>query len=397
MRNASILQRIVAGVAGGIVTSALLVIIVGAAVLVPARKDRLVPEDASGHLRRIAIHYVPAMDKRALPVWTQLFEKLPADVEVEVAVEHAGDFDRFVERMHDAHIGAIERFHAVVVDHPLTTWSRDRMASLAGPNGGGVLSPPRVTAATGARAGDWEAPFALARDVYHGKPSIAELVFEGGDLAASHSFVFADANLIGRNLGRGDSTREHLEGALRRQFGQEVVWLGDTPGDVPEHHIMMYMVPLDDHRVLVGDVRAGQKLMPAGAVPVDDDIDGHARRFDHVAELLAQRGFEVHRIPVVILPGAGSYVTYTNALFDRCSASLRGAARSGEAGPCDREPGGTPVVYLPTYRVPELDDAAARTYEGLGFRVVPIDVSSIYQLNGSLGCLVNVMARDAAR
>jgi non-ribosomal peptide synthetase component E (peptide arylation enzyme) len=97
---------------------------------------------------------------------------------------------------------------------------------------------------------------------------------------------------------------------------------------------------------------------------------------DRVAALLAARGFAVTRVPVVVLPGAGSYVTYTNALFDRDSTA--------------------PVVYLPTYRVPELDAVAARVYASLGYRVVPIDVSTIYPLNGSLGCLVNVMARDRA-
>jgi N-dimethylarginine dimethylaminohydrolase len=380
MRNASPLLRMLVGIAAGVVTSVVLVIIVGATVLAPGRNtDRLVPEDASGHLHRIAIHYVPSMDRRALPVWNQLFKTLPADVTVEVAVEHAADFERFVEKMRKAGVGSIERFHAVVVDHPLTTWSRDRMASLASSNGGGVLSPPRTTTATGARAGDWEAPFAIARDVYRAKPRVAEVVFEGGDLAASRRYVFADANLIGRNLGRGDATRAHLEAALRRTFDQEIVWLGEGPGDVPEHHIMMYMVPLDDHDVLVGDVRMGQKLVSADDnVELDADVDGHARRFDHVAELLAARGFRVHRIPVVVLPGAGSYVTYTNALFDR-------------------DAGGKPVVYLPTYELPALDAAATKIYADLGYRVVPIDVSTIYTLNGSLGCLVNVMARDSAR
>jgi hypothetical protein len=92
-----------------------------------------------------------------------------------------------------------------------------------------------------------------------------------------------------------------------------------------------------------------------------------------VAAQLSARGFAVTRIPVVVLPGAGSYVTYTNALFDRDAAG--------------------PIVYLPTYRVPALDRAATERYTALGFRVVPIDVSTVYTLNGSLGCLVNVMAR----
>src|SRR5262249_32837209 len=100
----------------------------------------------------------------------------------------------------------------------------------------------------------------------------------------------------------------------------------------------------------------------------------HAARFDRAAELLVAQGFTVTRIPVVVLPGAGSYVTYTNALFDRDD---RG-----------------PVVYLPTYRVPALDDAAAGLYGSLGYRVIPIDVSTVYRMNGSLGCLVNVMERE---
>ena len=372
MHTASPILRAAQGVIAGVIASFVLVVVIAAMHHDAAPRPRLVPEDASGKLRRIAIHYVPAMDAHALPVWCAVFRVLPAEVAVAVAVEHAQDFDRFETRVHAAGVDHLERFQPVVVGRPLTTWSRDRMASLDGPSGGGVLAPPRVETGSGPRAGDWDAPFALAREVYHRKPQLAGLVFEGGDLAASRHHVFADANLIGRNLGRGDATRAHLEGALRDTFAQDLVWLGDAPGEVPEHHIMMYMVPLDDHAVLVGDVRLGRTLAPA--VEADPDVDLHARRFDRVAELLAARGFAVTRVPVVVLPGAGSYVTYTNALFDRDAAG--------------------PVVYLPTYRIAALDDAAARLYAQLGYRVVPIDVSTIYRLNGSLGCLVNVMARD---
>jgi len=365
------------GVAAGVVTSALVSIAFAATMRAAASHDRLVPEDASGHLRRVAIHYVPSMDARALPVWRQLFRALPADVAVEVAVPDARGFEHFTAEMRAAGVEG-SRFHAVVVDHPLTTWSRDRMASLedAHGRGDGVLAPPRITTATGGRAGDWDAPFAIARDVYHAAPRVSEIVFEGGDFAASSHVVFTDANLIGRNLGRGDASLDHLQQAVRGMFpGDDVVWLGDAQGQIPEHHIMMYAVPLDDHSVLVGDVRAGLALA-GDAVAHDADTAGHVARFDHVAELLVARGFHVTRVPVVVLPGAGSYVTYTNALFDR---DARG-----------------PVVYLPTYALPALDAAATRVYEGLGYRVVPIDVSSIYTLNGSLGCLVNVMDRAAA-
>jgi len=369
MRAASPVVRLVTGTLAGAIASVAIVLVIGLCTARGTPRHALVPEDASGHLRRIAIHYVPGMDTRMLPVWRQLFAALPADVEVEVAVGRSQDFERFSTRMQRAGI-ATDRFHPVVVGHSITTWSRDRMASL---EGDGVLAPPRVSTGSGPRAGDWEAPFALARDVYHARPAIADLVFEGGDLAASRTHLFADANLIGRNLGRGDATRAHLEDQLRRTFTQDVIWLGDAPGEVPEHHIMMYMVPLDDHAVVVGDVRLGRAIGPE--VPADPAFELQAARFDRVASLLAARGFSVTRIPVVVLPGAGSYVTYTNAVFDR-------------------DPLG-PIVYLPTYRLPALDRAAAQTYARLGYRVIPIDVSTMYTMNGSLGCLVNVMARDA--
>ncbi len=373
--TASAVVRAGVGVAAGVAVSAALAVAVGA-VSRTDNHDRLVPEDASSHLRRIAIHYVPAMDGRALPVWHQLFRALPADVDVEVAVAAAPDFAHFMGVMASGGVDHLERFHAVVANHALTTWSRDRMASLedVDGHGNGVLSPPKVPTATAARAGDWDAPFAIAHDVYHAAPQISPYVFEGGDFAASQHVVFADANLVGRNLGRTDASRDHLASAVGRAFGGDrVIFLGDAQGEVPEHHIMMYTVPLDDHRALVGDVRAGLALS-GDEVAHDPDVQTQIDRFDRVATLLAAQGIAVERVPVVVLPGAGSYVTYTNAVFDRDAAG--------------------PVVYLPTYRLPALDARATEIYKSLGYRVVPIDVSTMYTLNGSLGCLVNVMDRQ---
>src|SRR6185436_6782721 len=224
MRNAPPIVRALLGVLAGVLAS-VLVVMVAAAFTGRPRAPRLVPEDASGHLRRIAIHYVPAMDGQVMPVWRDLFGALPDDVEVIVAVSKAADFDRLVERLRGDGVGRLERFRRVVVDRPLTTWSRDRMASLDD----GVLASPRVPATSGARIGDWEAPVAISRAVYGDAPRVADLVFEGGDLAASREHLFADANLIGRNLGRGDASRARLEASLRRTFGQELVWLGEGP------------------------------------------------------------------------------------------------------------------------------------------------------------------------
>jgi hypothetical protein len=372
------MRRLLAGIAVGLVASFLVLQVAGFARGHERTHMRLVAEDASAPLAKVAIHYAPAADRVALGVWKQLFAVLPEYVDVEVEVAAQPDFERFLEHMRQAGTPHLERFHPVVVGATITTWSRDRYAALVDDQGqGAILAPPRVETPFVARAGDARSPFAISHALYSREPQTANIVFEGGDLAATPRWLFADINLVARNAGRGNIDRTAVERELHARFGQDVVWLGDTVGDVPRHHIMMYTVPIDDHTVAVGDIRAGLALLahePAGAELELDDADVEARRFDHAAELLAAKGFRVVRVPALVLAGAGSYVTYTNALFDR-------------------KPDGTRIVYLPTYSLPALDQAAQRFYEQLGFEVHPIDVTPIYRLNGSLGCLVNVLAR----
>lgn len=367
------LRRALAGIIAGLVAGILIVQLAGLARGGGSTRTRLVAEDASAPLRRIAIHYAPASDLRALPVWRQLFAALPPAVQVDVEVAQAGDFDRLLGKLRAAGTPHLGRLHRVVVGAPITTWSRDRYAALVDDRGAGsILAPPRVETPFYQRAGDMSSPGAISRALYGREPRISEIVFEGGDLAATPRWVFADANLLHRNLGRVAADRASIARELRRHLGQDLVWLGDAVGDVPRHHIMMYMMPIDDRTVVVGDVRAGVRLLADPELALDD-VEVQARRFDRAAALLAGHGFHVLRVPVLVLEGAGSYVTYTNALFDR-----RGEAR---------------IIYLPTYDLPALDEAGAAFWRAQGFEVHPIDVSSIYQLNGSLGCLVNVIAR----
>lgn len=366
------------GVAAGLVASALIVAIGGLARGNVRPTTKLVAEDASAPLSRIAIHYAPGNDRVALPVWRDLFTTLPPSVRVDVEVTAAPDFDRLLRKLRSAEVPNLDRLHVVVVGAPITTWSRDRYAALVDEDGhGSILAPPRVETPFQKRAGDASSPAAISRAAYDRDPTIANIVFEGGDLAATPRWVFADANLANRNVGRTTADRASIEAELHRRLGQDIVWLGSEVGDVPRHHIMMYMMPLDDGTVAVGDVREGVRLLatePEGADLALADTEVEAARFDRAAGQLAAMGFRVVRVPAVVLAGAGSYVTYTNALFDR-----RGDQK---------------IVYLPTYALPALDAAGTAFWEGQGFEVHPIDVSSIYKLNGSLGCLVNVLARE---
>lgn len=368
--------KLARGVAAGLVVSLLALWLLGR-LHGGGVSTRLVAEDASAPLRRIAIHYAPASDRVALGVWRQLFAALPASVEVDVEVAAGADFDRLIGKLREAGVGHLDRMHPVVVGVTITTWSRDRYAATVDADGhGAILAPPRIASVSASRAGDARSPFAISQALYHRDPHVADIVFEGGDLAATPRWIFADANLVARNVGRGQADRASIEAELHRRFAQEVVWLGERAGDVPRHHIMMYAVPLDEHTVAVGDVRAGAALLGDASKLELDEVDVQAARFDRAARELSDHGFRVVRVPALVLAGGGSFVTYTNALFDRRAD-------------------GTRVVYLPTYALPALDDAARAFYARQGFAVVPIDVSAIYRLNGSLGCLVNVLARGA--
>jgi hypothetical protein len=369
---------IIGAIAAGMVASGVILGVAGFALGGGRERPRLVAEDASASLRTIAVHYAPAQDSVAMPVWRQLFQILPEQVDVEVEVSTAADFDRLMDKLRAAHTPNLERFHRVVVGAPITTWSRDRYAALVDDAGhGSILAPPRVETVFRPRAGDFQSAFAISRTLYHRDPHIADIAFEGGDLAATPNLVFADVNLVQRNVGRGEADRATIERELHRRLGQDIIFLGSETGDVPRHHIMMYMVPLDDHTIAVGDVRAGVALLakePAGSELELDDVEVEAKRFDRAALELQLHGFTVVRVPALVLAGAGSYVTYTNAVFDR-------------------DADGTRVIYMPTYALPALDDAGAAFWRAQGFTVKPVDVSSIYRLNGSLGCLVNVLGR----
>jgi hypothetical protein len=374
--HAHILARLARGALAGVAASLAILWLLHRLAGPAHVADRLVAEDASAPLRRVAIHYAPAADRMALGVWTQLLAALPAEVDVEVEVTRADDFARLTTALARAGVGHLERLHPVVVGAPITTWSRDRYAALVDDRGNGaILAPPRSESVFANRAGDARSPFAISQALYHRDPRTADILFEGGDLAATPRWIFADANLIARNVGRGAADRASIEAELHRRFAQDIVWLGDVAGDVPRHHVMMYAVPLDDHTAAVGDIRAGLALLGADAGKLElADAALQARRFDRAALDLAARGFRVVRVPALVLAGGGSFVTYTNAVFDR-------------------RPDGQRVVYLPTYALPALDAAARAFYQALGYAVVPIDVSKIYRMNGSLGCLVNVLAR----
>ena len=315
---------------------------------------RLVAEDASAAAEadRDPLRAVGGW-RRARRVWKQLFAVLPGDIDVEVEVAQRARLRSAASRCSPR--DAASRSHASgrrrCADHHVVARSlrgaRRRSTAAArssrrrGSNRRSSTAPAmrvrrmRSRGALSPRCADRE------HRVRRRRPR--------GDAGATCSPTSTSPRAT--SAARKPTVRRSSTSSTAR-FGQTLIWLGDVLGDVPRHHIMMYMVPLDDHTIAVGDVRGGRRAALRSIARPRRRRRSQARRFDHAAELLAARGFKRRaRARRSCSPAAGSFVTYTNALFDR-----RGDQR---------------IVYLPTYAQPALDDAAQSFYEAQGFEVHP--------------------------
>ncbi len=340
---------------------------------------RLVP-DNGGALRDIALHFTPAMEREAGPSYRDLLRSLPAAVTVHVLVERREHFERFVALARSwTAPAAPRRLIPAVVGRPITTWSRDRYTLARRGSRRLLLVRPRPQDhAPALRRNDWHAPFALARAAGASvRVAPRPLIFDGGDLTATSRHVFATALLAHRNRGGALGDHRTLRRWLRSNTGLEPVLIGRHHHEVPGHHVGMFLTPLDDEVVLVGDARAGlalaRRLPGARPMPLDASA-ATADRFDHVARTLARRGFRVVRTPLVPMTDGLTYITYNNALLER-------------------RPDGALHAYMPTFGLSLLDRAGRAAYEALGVTVHEVDVSRIFGHNGTVRCLVNVLQR----
>jgi hypothetical protein len=150
----------------------------------------------------------------------------------------------------------------------------------------------------------------------------------------------------------------------------------------------MYATPIDDETVLVASPACAVHLLltsasvdpgsstQAAAASLRNTLTTGNTGLDDIACQLEELGYGVYRLPAIIDPHEVWMITYNNVLMERRDGRL--------------------IVYMPIYRVPVLDAAAASAYASLGFEVRTIDVSRIYRDGGAIRCLVNVTARRLA-
>ena len=326
--------------------------------------------ECDGRIRSIAIQYVRG-SRFAVPVYQQFLGALPSDVTVYVLCPDRESFDELSMQLG----GASARLTPIVTGHAMTAWSRDRWISLSpgpGESSGTLVASAAENGSTiwPERLGDGRIAEDLARDIDY-RADRSGLFFDGGDLLADSRSLFVGPGAIARNVQHTCADRNELTEILEKQFGREPILLSDAP----DHHVGMYMMAAGENRVVVGDPRLGRQLFVKMELPGGPDFSvATQRRFDSVADAASAAGYRVTRIPCVPSCDGKTFLTFVNGIIDQRD--------------------GVRTIYMPVYHGEERLNAAGRAvWEGLGYRVVPIDVTSAFRLYGTLHCLVNVIGK----
>lgn len=326
---------------------------------------------AEGHVRELAIQFHRVGKESFLPVFRQIFAALAPDTTVRVVVGDAEDRAIFAAARSEWYPnGDGPGVRYAVAGRPITSWMRDRLAICGRPDGTALILAPN-TAHTGpeARVHDWMVPWAL-RSAMGDAATItrSDVRFDGGDLIADGERAYVATPLFGRNAEADPAT---LIAKLGREIGRPVVRIGTT-GAVPDHHIGMFVTPLGNGRVAVGDPDLA--LAHASGVDDADTRPQRLERFRRVARELEAAGLTVVRIPLLPKQADFVFVSYNNVLCDQRDDGLH--------------------VLMPVYGLTALDAAATRAWEAAGATVHPIDCRAIYTLGGSVRCLVAPLRRD---
>jgi hypothetical protein len=331
-------------------------------------------------LRELVIHYEPGAKETVSTTYQQFIGDLPPSVTVYAVCPDPPAFQEL-----KTILGAIRcQLRPVIVNHPITAWARDRWVCLRAPGANtATLLTPRAEAAEEiwpARAGDKLVAEDLSKlTETQTQARRSDLYFDGGDFMADNQTAFIVGRVAQRNIEHTVRSRADLLNAAYTTLNRPILYL--TPA--PDHHAGMFMAVVGNRTVLVGDPRLGAQYLPPTdgqnktlEIPGGPDLTPQTQAlFDAVATQIAQTGYTVHRIPVVLSPDGRTYLTYCNVLIDQ---------RDGHR-----------IVYLPFYRGADaLNTAAKQIWENLGYETRPIDCTGPYRHFGCLHCLVNVLRRD---
>lgn len=333
--------------------------------------------DTSGQLAEVLLHFDDDIEAELAPLYRDLFAALGDNVKIRVLCESSFSARQFAERWRDVATERNRDLDVVNVGMPLSIWARDRC--IARTRGNTVQrSASFVPSANPYYEFEKFNDLRTQRMLYRGLlgPNVLRswLLLEGGNVIANDKTVFIGANVAEEN--DCELPDPQLERELSRICGRKYTLIGAKADILPWDHCDMYMTPIDDDTILVASAKAGTRFVNQDCDPdagEELNIDGIQAALDHVANEMRGQGYHVLRMPAVFGATGDWIMTYNNVIMERRN--------------------GCRIVLMPTYNVPEMDNAAAKAYRKLGFEVKPIDVSGVFEYGGAVRCIVNVVDR----
>lgn len=341
--------------------------------------------DTSGQIEQVVLQYSASLASEVIPTYRSFLQQLDENAVVHVVCESSVQVDAFRLMLENWQIRNTARFKVVNANKEITVWARDRFVVKTAKDNLRkriVILPTLLQAECADRINDKEVPGIIAKS--NGEEietRQSSLFFEGGNLVTSDKHLFTGhLTLADPRLGSHDEAIRRLE----QEFGKKAVVIGSEKTPEPDYHIDMYLTPIDDKTVLLGDPALSKKILAEryggeeGArrdeqeEPARPDDQKLLESYAQAKRQLEEKGFKVERVPIVH-DEKGYTITYNNVLME---------VKNGKR-----------IVYMPSYGVKELDSAAAKKYESLGFEVKPVDVAEIYRFGGTLRCITNVLAR----
>ena len=334
-----------------------------------------------GRLRRIRLQWPEQVMEPAISAQKALLQdvlrRLPGDLAIEVAAQGLGA-DYLARWLGDeSERVSIHRldmpFRADLWVEPLTMWARDGALLLRRPEGPFVLALPAAFRGHGQIQSDQNrlllqgtavAPVVSSSGI---EVRRSHLHFEGGDVVASQQRALIGAETLALNMHQLHLSREQVLEQFLALLGVPVLVVEPQPA----FHIDLGFTWLKEGQVAVADPAWGIRLVQglglerAVAATLEQNLP---EKYERAAQHLQSRGLEVVRLPH--LAGLGlttPYWTYNNVLMEWYGSIRR--------------------VYMPSYGVVSLDEAARAVYQDQGYSVVEMPSARLTTpLWGALRC-----------
>ena len=391
-------------------------------VIAASNKELLSDSGGSIQTAVISVNSARRAALRNAALITNIVNALPSSVQVYILTNDLPAFtvarNPWPDRIH---------FLSLPADNPITIWTQDPFVVLKGSDNSTTLLTPKDFQ----RADDRLMAHKLA-DINGYDLEESEMYFEGGNIVSDENFVFVGANTIRLNAIKLELSEKEVVVKLENELGRKILVIGPFPQ--PVSHIDMILTPIGNKRLVLADanqgvriaekatrenlksvqafetycethffgnpgivelnIRDGQKLVPprisGQTIKMVELSKKSAPILDGIAESLEQYGYQVYRVPFLfggpeskqqdkgsdklVSKAAYPMLTYNNVLLERDE---------------DKQ-----IVYLPQYEWLEMDKAAVKSWQDIGFNVHPIKeltISAMY--GGSLRCSVKVLEK----